>query len=248
MRTVFPGIALGLAVALAMPAVADSADHVREKIEKAYSTLKSYTCKCKVNSNMEGPGYSIRTSADGTIEWARKGERSQVRAEMVSSIEQSIQDTTGRQTLKSSTYSDGQTLWAVTEQDGRIHITKSADVQSRDQSAWQIISNAGYSEPSLKVLPEEKLDGADCFVIEVTGKVMGADGEEGSRGRAVVHFRKDCGLAVKFVSYVNDKMISEITLTDLKINPEIKPERFEYKPPAGAQVQDLTNLPAGEKP
>jgi outer membrane lipoprotein-sorting protein len=239
MRAILAGFALALVAALVMPAAADTLDEVKEKVEKAYGTLKSYTCKCKMNSNTEGPGYSVKTAADGTLEWARKGDRSQMRTEMTTTIEQSIQGTTGKQSIKNASYGDGKTLWSVTEHDGQTTISKSLDSQARDQSPWETFKNAAYSQPTLKLLPDEKVDGADCFVVEVTGKVMGADADTPS-GRAVVHFRKDCGLAVKFVSFINDKMVSEMVITDLKVNPDIKPERFEYTPPAGAEVQDLT--------
>lgn len=238
MRTRIPGIALCVVAVLAMPAAAETVDEVKEKVEKAYGALKSYACKYKMASNSEGPGYSVKTAADGTLEWARKGDRSLMRTEMTTTFEQSVQGTSSKQTAKSTSYGDGKTLWSVTEQDGQTTITKLQDPQARDQSPWETFKNAAYSQPTLKVLPDEKVDGAECFVVEITGKVMSPDGDAPT-GRSVVHFRKDCGLSVKFVSYINDKLVSEMLVTDLKVNPDIKPERFEYAPPAGAPVQDL---------
>jgi len=92
----------------------------------------------------------------------------------------------------------------------------------------------------VKVLPDEKVDGQECFVLEVTAKSeLGVP----PGGRQVSYFRKDIGVNVKAVSFDPDgRQLFTTTVTDVKVGVDIKPERFVFKAPEGVEVVDMSQM------
>src|SRR5690606_22776184 len=69
--------------------------------------------------------------------------------------------------------------------------------------------------------------------------------EEGAKARQVYSFANDSGILVKTVVESQNpqgKTNVIFTLTDIKLNPDLKPDRFEFKAPAGGEVMDMTKI------
>src|SRR5262249_17648891 len=91
---------------------------------------------------------------------------------------------------------------------------------------------------NLKLLPDEKVDGKPCWAIELVIKDPAA---RAMMGRTVTYYDKNNGIGVKSVTTDKDgKVTTTSTTTDIKLNADIKPDKFVFKAPEGVKVQDLT--------
>lgn len=97
----------------------------------------------------------------------------------------------------------------------------------------------------IKLLPEELLDGMKVYVLQLTPK-PGAPannaipGMDKDFGGIKAYFTKDTMAQVRFA--VTDKAgasLATFAMKDIKLNAELKEDRFKYTPPTGAQVMDL---------
>jgi hypothetical protein len=61
--------------------------------------------------------------------------------------------------------------------------------------------------------------------------------------RIVNYFDKKTGIGLKTVSFdEKDKAVMTSVTTDVKINADIKDDRFVFKAPEGVQVVDMSNM------
>ncbi|MCA9244067.1 MAG: hypothetical protein KDA32_08945 [Phycisphaerales bacterium] len=96
----------------------------------------------------------------------------------------------------------------------------------------------------LKVEPEAEVDGEKCWVVSATPN----ESMPGQPTKQVFCFRQSDGLMAKTESFdESGKVTSTATMTKYKLNEKIDPKTFEFTPPAGVPVQDMTNLPTGDE-
>ena len=90
----------------------------------------------------------------------------------------------------------------------------------------------------LKVLPSEKVDGKDAFVIEAAPK--GATSKRVSRIK--IFLTKENGIIVKMLGYdtAGSEMMA-IMCNNIKINPKIDVSRFVFEAPENVQIVDYSN-------
>ena len=143
---------------------------------------------------------------------------------------------------------DGEFEFTLTDTGER----KQADKRKPDPSQNVIDFKSGYAELKknydVKLLPDEKVDGRDVFVIEATPKEAGNN----PIARLVFYFAKDLGLAVKMTGHNKEGAeVIRSAITEVKLNPEFAADRFTFKAPEGIEVRDLTKpaeTQAAEKP
>src|SRR5262249_6592645 len=139
---------------------------------------------------------------------------------------------------------DGEYAWNLNEfTDGPQKGQKSATKMKIDYSLDPYKSMKDVMD--LKVLPDEKVDGQDCYVLE--GKPKGPAGSSADDGVTVMYFRKACGLEVKAVSYMGGKPSSTITMSDIKLNASVPDDHFKFKVPDGVEVQDIDKMRAADQ-
>ena len=89
----------------------------------------------------------------------------------------------------------------------------------------------------LKLLPDQSIDGHAVYVIEATPKQ-----QTSGMGRTVSYYAKETGIPLRVTTDdPSGKVMSDMTFTDVKINPKIDVSRFVFKAPEGVQVMDMTN-------
>lgn len=227
-------------IGLSATAMADEkVDKAIKELDQQFSKVKSYTATDESMTNVEfGPGHTRKVEMTGTSEWLRKGEQA-----LMHSVSKCQTTTTeGGQTTPTpstiTTVNDGEFLYMLTEENGRKTVMKNSP-----QSA-QVHQPKSYFEMfksyyDIKLLPDEKVNGDDCYVFELKMKPM--EGVAPS-GRQLVYFQKSHGIQVKSEGFdANGKLIASSLIKDLKINADINPDLFKFKIPAGAQVIDNTN-------
>jgi hypothetical protein len=100
---------------------------------------------------------------------------------------------------------------------------------------------------NLKLLPDEKIGGKDAYVIQSTPKKP----QDGTTEKHTYYFDKQSGVLVQSVSESKSEQSKSnvtFTLTEMKLNPDLKPELFEFKLPDGVQLMDMTKVNASDQP
>jgi len=224
-----------------VPARGDAIEDMEKKLVDAHAKLKSLSCKMKMTEHVEmGEGIEINSTNDGTVEWMKKGEKILYRSDAKSSSMQKFGGQEVKTEADTTIVADGEFYYELSTQGGQKFVRKDKPPATLAGSAKSIL-DALRPEHHLKAMPDDKLDGADCFVIEVTPKKP----DDNPMSKMVVCFRKDCGVNVKTVGHdPSGKPMYTMLASDLKLNPDLKPDRFQFKMPENAEVEDLTKAPS----
>jgi outer membrane lipoprotein-sorting protein len=235
-----------LTALVASTARAETIDEVGKKLDENYAKLKSYTAKGKSEQKMEMPQVGkFESATEFTIEWMRRGDQALMRSDSKTAVTQNMQGEESKSETAVTTISDGKFIYFLSEEltgERKGQKTAMKNVAPPDTNNFrQMLDN---EQMTFKLMPDETVDGQECVVVE--GRAKSA--EAGSPwNRGLIYFRKDAGLFVKMVGYDdNDKPVSTTTLTDIKLNADISPERFEFKAPPGVEVIDQTQMPTHE--
>lgn len=178
-----------------------------------------------------------RSEGRGTVEYQMKGDQVLSRLEMTSESTATVGSGETKSRDVHTLYGDGRYVFDVGETNG----TKMAFKMNADPMQVAVPTQALFdvwrSKYETKVLPDEKLDGKDVWVIEARPR----NTDLTPAARMVSYFRKDLPLMVKTVSYDKfDRPIQWTTLTDININPKLDPERFVFKPSPDYEFHDVT--------
>ncbi len=227
---------------LLVPARGDAIEDMEKRLVDAHAKLKSLSCTMKMTEHVElGEGIEINSTNDGTVEWMKKGEKVLYRSDAKSHSLQKFAGQEIKTEADTTIVADGEFYYELSTQGGQKFVRKDKPPATLAGSAKSIL-DALRPEHELKVLPDDKLDGAECFVLEVTPKKP----DDNPMSKMIVFFRKDCGVNVKTVGHdPSGKPMYTMLAGDLKLNPDLKPDRFQFKMPENAEIEDLTKEPSG---
>lgn len=221
-------------------AVAETADDVMKKIAEQTKKHKTIQYKMKQNSKIEQMGQGSTTETVGDYKYLRKDDKVYVHADMTTKMDAGMMKTSS----KSKMVVDGEFMWvhtdSMTEVNGQKMPQESVMKNKISDKLLDPASMDGMKNYNLKLLPEEKIDGKDAWVIEGTPKDATMKSQQ---GRMVSWFDKKTGLPIKMVGYTPaGKEMSTTTFSDVKIDEKLSPELFTFTPPAGVQVMDMTKM------
>lgn len=183
-----------------------------------------------------GTVYQART--EGLYEIVNKGARSPFRSDMT--VTQTFKDAEGnskKAIFTTLSICDGNFVYTLQEGMGRRSASKGLVDSSRAMFGDKAFLENLQRDYNLKLLADDHVDGVPVWVIEATPK----DKANNPIGRMSHYFQKDSGLWVKAIGRDrDDKVISQSLVKDIKLNVEIPASRFEFHPPSGVEVMDLT--------
>lgn len=224
---------LTIAGLLALSARAETVEDLEKKLTEIIAKQKSLQYKITSALNNDG----TKSEASTTLDVVRKGERWMMRMETRSK--------TGPESSTMVVF-DGEVQWTLIEGPGFKQVTKQKFDPKTMANPFDIKKQFANMRENfeLKMLPDEKVAGHDCWVLEKTPKGAATPGT--SRGKMVDYYDKTNGTLVKGVSGGGDaKYQSTTTLEDVKIDANIDAERFKFKVPEGAQVMDMDAMREG---
>ncbi len=228
-------------------AVGDTIESVGKAIRESSRKIKSLSATTHSVSEMSGEGYKHKTVVEGRFEMVRKGDKFFTRIESKDSSTTEVGGKPEKREGTSLVVSDGEFTWSYIQSGGEKNVYKTKVTADWDRDPFEEFGKTH----TLELLPDEKVDGADAYVVRATPKAAGG---QPASGKMTLYYRKDCGFTVKIVALdAAGKPMSTTTYTDLKLDAEISPDRFVFKAPEGVKVTDLTQTPApsgkpGEKP
>lgn len=214
-------------------------DEVEKKLEESYRKVKAYTGKIKSATEISyGEGMTMKMDMEGTIEALRKDGKVLTRSEMRSKTVQNMAGQEMKTDQNMLSIMDGEyTYNLVDNTDGPMKGQKQAMKFKITETVDPMPLKDLKNDYNLKLLAEEKMDGSDCFVVEATPKSPST--APGAPTKMISHFRKDSGLVAKMVSFVSDKPMMTMTMTDVKLDATLPPDRFVFKAPEGVTVQEM---------
>jgi outer membrane lipoprotein-sorting protein len=226
-----------LAVFLFQPiAVAgDTLEAVEKKLVDSWSKIESMTAKLTLSVEMDTGDTKGTTKGEGVIEYMTKDGKTMFRNDM--KMTQSMPPTPETQSSTSTVF-DGDFIYMLQESMGQKMAFKSkAEEGGYGKPGGKEMFENLRQQNELKLLPDEKVDGKDVYVIEATAKTPTPTGPTTMN----VYFHKDTGMMVKMVGIdKSGKAMLTMTYSDMKINPKISPDRFVFKAPEGVTVMDMT--------
>jgi outer membrane lipoprotein-sorting protein len=218
-------------------AAADDAETVQKAVRDKYKAIKSLRYKTQTKMEIDMQGYKNRSIGKGTFEMVRKDGKFLWRMESTTRSEMEIGGKVTKTDSTSLAITDGQYTWMYNKAGAQESATKTKLENTAEPDPFE-----SYREHfKMSVLPDEKVDGHDCYVLQVVPKQpQGA----GMGGKSVLSFRKDCGVMVRMVSSGPDgKPMSTFTNSDLEINTAIGADRFVFKAPNGVEVVETPQPP-----
>lgn len=235
------GLVVGIVATLAVTVQAETMEEVEKKLSEAHAKLDSFIARIKHDEHVPLTGTDFMASkVTGTAEWIRKGDKILYRMEISGKATQNFggNDQTAEQT--SILVSDGTLFYTYAEQMGQKRFIKQKvdnSINGDIKSVLDIIR----ADNNYKLGPDEKVEGADCYVVEVTPKSPPSD--DNPVHITLIYFRKDNGLNTRVVSKNKDgRVVYDHTLVDLKTGVKIDASRFVLHQPAGVELTDLTEV------
>lgn len=226
---------LGLGALLAVPALAEQKlEDVTKAISEANAKVKSYTAKMKTEAEMMGN----KMTSEMTMEIMRKD------GKILSHTETKGQMQMGETKMEQNATSvcDGEFIYVLSESMGQKNAMKMKYDPKQTGDAESMLKE--YTKQyDVKLLADEKVGDVDCYALEGKAKDGAAAGGPAKQN---LYFCKKTGILMKATGFDKDgKQMMSATTSDLKLDAEIKKERFEFKAPEGVQVMDMTNMGGG---
>lgn len=221
--------------------VAETWEEVAKKIAEKSKAIKSMSYKTKMVMDVKDPNMTNKTESEGTYEYMIKDDQTTLyRMETKSKSEMKYQGGETKTNMTMVAVSDGEYIYNYSDTDGNKQATKEKYVREK---VAPVDPTSGFKQMeqtyNVKVLPDATIDGRPTFVVEMTPK---DEQMKAYVGKMVTNYCKETGLPLKMVQYNGKGEVqSTTTITDIKVNPTIAPDRFKFTPPAGVTVTDNTN-------
>ncbi len=242
-----------LAIVFLAPVAVWAEEPTLESIEEAVNTswekVHAYTAKMAMEASVPKGPVVLKSKGNGTIEILRAGEKNLLRMEVTNNLSSNMPLMGAGMEQKVLSVFNGEIVYNEIEMMG---MKKYAKVLPKEDNL-QNPTGGGSLIDSLKkrgevtVMPDEEVNGVDAYVLQV--KVTEHNSSEQIKPDTIkAYIAKDSGIPVRTVMYdAGGSPLMTANYTDIKVNPELDPKRFEYTPPPGVEVIDLSEG-IGKKP
>lgn len=222
-------------------AFADAIDDIEAAITPKWEKIASLSYDSEMTSKMDSDAFKSNMTSTGSTQMQRKGDKWNMRMDSKSDSSSTVQ---GKETKTSSITqmisSDG-FIYTLSESEGKKTAMKMKAPDSKDSGGKAFFKSIRESN-NLKVLPDETVDGQACYALEATPKNSPAGVQPTTTKYC---FSKTTGMMVQTTSTSADgKNVSKMTVKNVKVDPSIPADRFVFTPPAGVEVQDMSDMEA----
>lgn len=223
-------IRLMLVLTLALvfsPLSAETPGELLDRLEKKSAALKSWEMTTEMTMKSE----YIEMSSKSTMIAKRIDEKS-IKMFMDSTSNSKMQGMPGEQKISGKMVSDGTVMWSESDAMGQKTVMKTkaqGDMTGNDALKDLLKGNNAV------VKGKETINGQECSVIELSSD---AGGETTT---TTMWLSEKTGMMVKSETKGKSAGTTTLLVTDFKENPSIDDSKFNYTPPAGVEVVDMTN-------
>jgi outer membrane lipoprotein-sorting protein len=221
----------------AEPSPSETVESVQEKILALRGRIKSFTATIDVKFDSSQNDAWVKSHTYGPMAYQFDGDKVLYRIDMTVETKRigggEDEETTETQTLMS----DGEYMYQFGTQAGK----KKAYKARIDKLQSSVPSPEFFfflrRDYALSVLPDEQVDGKDCWVI----RAAKISEEEVLQLKTLTFFRKDIPLMVKTVNLDRFDNVMQVTkISDIQVDVPVDPKQFEFRPDPDCEVQDQT--------
>lgn len=240
-------VALSMLLAFAGIAMGETLEEVEKKLAEKMAGYKTLSFKQKTKSEMSAPDMRMQVESESLVKYARRPEKKWVsRTESKMRTVREVKDQPAdKQDSKMLAICDGTHNHILSEMPQvttamRQKVDPATAPDPFDLKALFALQGKDFD---LKLLPDEKVEGVDCYVIESVPK---KDREQlaATIARSVSYYDKKTAVAVKSVVYDGEGKITTTSVsTDIKADENIPEDQFAFKAPPGVTVVDMDQSP-----
>ena len=215
--------------------VAETIEDVENQILEKSRAVKSLSAKFKSTTSMEMPGYSSKSTTEGTYQSLNRDGKTLYRQESKTVAENDIGGQKSKTENEVLSICTGKETYTVTDDGTNKFASKMAVPPAAEARPF----DAMREMYEMKVLDGESVAGRDCFVIESTPKdpAMAA-----MTGKSVSYWCKKTGFQVKMVAYGADgKPMTTHEYTDIEVDGDVDEGQFRWDDElaGGAPIQEI---------
>lgn len=230
------------------PARADDVAEAEKIITEALGKIKSISYKLVATSDYSAQGVTNKISQTATVQAIHAGDKWKQHADAEMSMTQGANGQESKNDSKAVSVFDGEFYYTLSESNGQkmAFKTKPDPGVSTNPFDGKALFNILRETYNIKRLPDAKIDGRDCVVLEFTPKDPAA-GAAGPIARMTANYCKKTGQQIKSETFnAEGKVLQSMVISDIKLDEDIKQDRFEFKAPEGVAMID--NTKPAEKP
>ncbi|RIK69209.1 MAG: hypothetical protein DCC65_00220 [Planctomycetota bacterium] len=219
----------------------ESVDSIQERVLALHGKIKSFSGRIESRFDSTLQGAWVKSHTQGPV--AYKFQDGKILYRMDLKIETMRESDAEKSTSREEQVlmSDGDYMYQSGVQNGE-KIAYKADVDSLQTCVpTKLFFGWLKRDYDLTVLPDEKVDGKDCWVIRAAKKSE----EEVLQLKTVTFFRKDVPIMVKTVNYDRFDNVMQVTeIRDIKLDVELDPEKFVFKAHSDTKIIDQSTRSA----
>ena len=243
MRRLFTAAALGLALTgLTGTAFADALDDLGKSIEAKWDKAASMSYASDTTMKMSNPQMEMNSVTTGSYEMVRKDAAWNTRSENKTDATQKINGTETKTVSTTLMIVNGDTMYTLSDTGGVKTAMKNKTQPGQAASGKDFFKQL-REKHDCKILPDETINGQACIVVEATPKGPANDYTMVTK---YAFSKADSMLVQGSGKNASGKMTMVMNIKNIKIDPTIAADRFEFKAPEGVTVMDMTK--AAEAP
>lgn len=217
-------------------------ESVETAIDEAWQKVNTFTANMTMDMTVPMGPMSVKSNATGQVEFMRVGEGQRFRMEIVNKLGGNMPIPGGAMEQKVLSVYNGELIYNEMEVMGMKKYSKAKpkDGDSNDPMGGKGVVDSLRKKGEVKLLPDEELNGASTYVLEVIpNEHMKKEGPI-KPSKAKFYIAKDSGIRLRTDMFdAEGATLMTTSYTDVKVNPELDPKRFEYTPPPGVEVIDM---------
>lgn len=233
-----------LFAAVGLTAVPCSAEETLESVEKKiteqWAKIKSLTAETKLET--------LRIRSDGRSAQDNRGQYAHLKADgkelFRHEVKTKLISTQGNMAEKIEESivmcGDGKWLYSLAERDGQRQATKRDQLSSGIGIGGKAYLEYLHKNTVLTLGGDATVDGREVWVLEATPKGIGAKAV-----RSKYYVSKELGMLLKRetlnISGSEPKPQTTYTVTNIKTDAELEPEKFVFQLPPGVELVDRTS-------
>lgn len=239
-------------LAVGSPCLGESIEEVERKLSERLAAHKTLQFKQKTISHITAGDMDMKIDSEAVVSIARKPENKWAsRLEAKTRIARKPKDEPEeKQDTRMLTVCDGKDNYILTE---TAEVTSALKQKLADDALHPLDLKALFAvqrkDYDLKLLPDERVEQADCYVIELKPRPDGRHDQIATLlSRSITWYDKKTGVSIKAVVYDADgKITATTTVHEVKLDQTIADDQFVFKAPAGVTVMDMDQLAGGQR-
>ncbi|HKQ49297.1 MAG TPA: hypothetical protein VJZ71_14595 [Phycisphaerae bacterium] len=213
-------------------------EQIKNTCRQQAAAHKSLAANITISTDLFASNAQIRSHATGTYEHLRSKGRLLFRVDLKNAVTQTAAGRTAVVDQTIQTVSDGKYAYTISTTAGQPpSATRAQPMPSQTVLADEAFFASLERDFNFRILPDANIESHEVWVLETVPKTRAP----GRPAKTIYYLTKESGIRIRSTGHdATGKRIQLTELTDIKLDPPLKPERFVFKPPPGVPVVDLS--------